>query len=98
MFFDQSNNFKLEGNSTAGIVEDALRIQHMGHVLAVRWKEIREKVSLTLFPFNLYNFFFLGFKIMIFWYREIFPRAKVISYYLGMKFQSGLSSKVWDLL
>ncbi|KAH9782316.1 ADP-ribosyl cyclase/cyclic ADP-ribose hydrolase [Citrus sinensis] len=29
--------------SLLGIVEDALRIQHMGHVLAVRWKEIREK-------------------------------------------------------
>ena len=40
MFFDRSNNFKLEGNSTAGIVEDTLRIQHTNHTPAVRWQEI----------------------------------------------------------
>ncbi|XP_052292139.1 disease resistance protein RPV1-like isoform X3 [Citrus sinensis] len=32
----------------SGIVEDALRIQHMGHVLAVRWKEIREKGDFSM--------------------------------------------------
>ncbi|KAH9781847.1 ADP-ribosyl cyclase/cyclic ADP-ribose hydrolase [Citrus sinensis] len=34
--------------SFLGIVEDALRIQHMGHELAVRWKEIREKGDFSM--------------------------------------------------
>ena len=43
MIFDRSNTFKLEGNFTAGIVEDALRIQN---TLVIRWQEIQEKVCL----------------------------------------------------
>ncbi|KAH9781858.1 ADP-ribosyl cyclase/cyclic ADP-ribose hydrolase [Citrus sinensis] len=39
----KSNNLKSQGNSTAGIIEDAMRIEHMGHVVAARWKPVREK-------------------------------------------------------
>ena len=46
MFFDRSNNFKLEGNYTAGIVVDPESFPHMDHKQAVRWKEIQENVCL----------------------------------------------------
>ncbi|KAH9782280.1 ADP-ribosyl cyclase/cyclic ADP-ribose hydrolase [Citrus sinensis] len=46
--FDQSNNFNLKGHCTAGIVNDALRIQHIGHLLAVRWKEMLEKGDFSM--------------------------------------------------
>ncbi|KAH9782277.1 ADP-ribosyl cyclase/cyclic ADP-ribose hydrolase [Citrus sinensis] len=48
MSFDQSNNFNLKGHCTAGIVNDALRIQHIGHLLAVRWKEMLEKGDFSM--------------------------------------------------
>ena len=58
MFFNQSNNFKLEGNYTTGIGKDVQRIQHMSHALAARWEEVLEKgMSLTISPYNLYNIF-----------------------------------------
>ncbi|KAH9726167.1 ADP-ribosyl cyclase/cyclic ADP-ribose hydrolase [Citrus sinensis] len=37
-----------ERNSTAGTIEDAMRIEHMGHVVAARWKEVREKRSFPM--------------------------------------------------
>jgi len=48
IFFDRSNNFKLEGNSTAGIVEDTLSIQHTNYMPAVRWQEIWQEVWLNV--------------------------------------------------
>ena len=58
MFFDQSNNFKLEGNSTAGIIEDSQRTEHMGHVAAARWKEVREKVCHNSLSLQFIQHFF----------------------------------------
>ncbi|ESR55155.1 hypothetical protein CICLE_v10023434mg, partial [Citrus x clementina] len=31
------------GQPLIGIIEDAMRIEHMGHVVAARWKQVREK-------------------------------------------------------